>query len=410
MDGRRRLCRLLGLVAMVLALAGPAVAAEYTVTGPLKGMTRPDLPCCTPFYLLGTPSISGDFVAFTSRNGPGDGIWSYDLKTERLRKLADTGTKVPGGSGRFASFSGGGDGFPTTIAGDTIAFFGFDKNGSVGVYTVPAKGGAVRRIANTNTVAPDGARFTELRYASLNGRSVAFWGRTSKHFTGIYSAAVGGGAIRTVINDDTALDARTPSGVLEDYFDIYGRVAFGRQTPVFGAGGLFDPSTGANAIFRASGGFVDIADNMTPLPGGKRDTHVRINSFSAAVGSSAVAFLADEPNTGYLGLFKVRNRNAAEAFVTNKRTVPNTSVKFGNFLGYGYDASGLAFTATYTRGGVNNQSVYFTAGPGKAIVRVANGTDYYLPQVGDRGVSRGRIVFYETTAYAETFYVATPKK
>jgi hypothetical protein len=407
---RHRSLLVAGVVALI-AVAAPAAAwsAGYKIVGPLKGKNRPDLPCCTPFYLLGTPAISGDYVVFTSRNGPGDGIWSYNLKTKKLRKLAGLKTKVPGGKGKFTEFGYAGGDHPTTVGGDVAAFFGRDADNRLGLYTVPVGGGAITPIATTKTKAPGlSETFGDLRHASLNGRTITFWG-SAGGITGVYKASVLGNGLAKVIDATTGLTARTPQGPAPDYFHIFSIPKMGKETIVFYANGVFDPSTGANALFRASGGFADIADNMTPLEGGTKDEHVRIGQTSAAVGSSAIAFRADEPVTGYLGVFKVRSLNSADAFATTKDTAPGVGRKFFSFLGFGYDASGLAFTATYKKGDGNLvQDVYFTAAPGKPVVRVAAGANYYLPQAGDRSVSRGRIVFSENTAYAETFYVATP--
>ena len=48
------------------------------------------------------------------------------------------------------------------------------------------------------------------------------------------------------------------------------------------------------------------------------------------------------------------------------------------------------------------------AAPGQPVVRIAAGSKYYLPVVGDRSVSQGEIVFMEESNYADTVFVAVP--
>jgi len=404
----RPACAVLAL--LVLAPIEPAGAASYKVTAPLKGMNRPDLPCCTPIYLLGPPVISGDYVVFTSRNGPADGIWSWRISKGKLKKLAGFETKAPGGSGNFTAFGANGSEFPTTIGGGTAVFYARDAKNAIGLYSVSVNGGTITRIASTKTAAPElGEKFNDIRGASTNGKTVAFWGNVPEGVAGIYQAGIDGKDLTKVINDLEPLDARSPNGPVEDYFGIFSQPKVGKAYVQFYTNGLFDPVSGPNAIFRAKGGFTDIADNMTTLQGGGDEEHVRIGLFSASTGSGAVAFAADEPNTGYAGLFKVKNMDSALMFVSTDTTVPGKSVPFATFLGFGYDESGLAFTATYVEDEQAVQSVYVIDKPGGTPVRVANGDKYYLPAVGDRSISGGRIVFWETSNGADTFYLATPK-
>lgn len=400
---------LLSAALLLTTFAATAKAEGYRIVKLVNGMNRPDLPCppCTPFYIYYTPVISGDRVAFLSRNGPPDGVWSADINTRALTKLVGLNTPVPGGTGNFSAF-----GYPEhrlTIGGGYVAFFGIDGAGILGLYTVPVTGGPVRKVVNTNTVAPDGTEFTDLQRPSLNGPTVVFWGRTPNHIGGIYRATRLGTQLQTVIDSDDRLDARTPAGPLVDYFSGFTRAVIGSANNIFfSASGLFDPVSGPNAIFRAADR-LDIADNMTRLQGRPDNSHVRISSFSAAVGSAAVAFHADQPNNGFQGLFKVRSKFVADAFATTKSLAPPTNRKFQSFAGFGYDGTGLAFTGTHaTAVNTVDQSVYFVSAPGQPIVRIAAGRNYYFPMVGDRSVSQGRIVFMEGSNFADTVFVAVP--
>jgi hypothetical protein len=408
----RRVGAALGVAVLALAgLAGATEAANYKIIAPLKGKSRPDLPCCIGYNLFGPPNISGDFVVFTTRSGPADGIWSYQISSKKIRKLAGLETKIPGGKGKFAEFGYSTSPFPTTIGGETVAFFGWDKDRVYGVYTVSVRGGPVSLIASTRTAMPGGGGriFKDLRYASTNGDIVAFYGLSPQSTTGIFRAKVDGTGLKTVIDAaDTLLDARGPSGPAKDYFGLYTQPTVGKSSVQFYASGLFDPVSGANAVFRQSGGFVDLVDNMTKLDGGGKGQHARIGVASAAEGSSEIAVAADNPGTGFAGLFKVKNIDETAAFATTKMQPPGIPSRFVVFNGFGLDVSGLAFTASYVDAGTQRQDVFFADKPGGTIRRVARGADYYLPYVGDRSISQGRIVFTEGTNFADTFFLATP--
>jgi hypothetical protein len=396
------------MAASLLAISSSfAKAADFKIIKIIDAIDRPDLPCCTHFYLYYTPVISGDRVAFLSRNGPPDGVWSADINTKVLTKLAGLETPAPGGTGNFTTFYGGGD-LALTIGGSTVAFFAGDAAGVWGVFTVPVDGGPVKRVATLDTTSPDGTKFNYLLHASTNGSKVVFYGRTPNHSSGIYQASTSGKNLETVIDDGTLLDARSPSGTLDDYFGSFGIPVIGKRYVDFYASGVFDPVSGANAIFEAKDGFLDIADNLTHLPGGSED-HVRISAFSADVQSAAVAFRADQPVTGFAGIFKAKNMDESLAFATTKDRVPGISRKFTGFLAFGYDASGLAFVGTHATSGGSDQSIYFVPTPGEPILKVAGGSLYYFPTLGDRSISEGRIVFMDGSNFADKLYVAVPR-
>jgi hypothetical protein len=405
----------LGLSFGLLAVQA-AQAIDFKTIAPLKGLCRADImDPCTPYNLFGPPVISGDFVVWTNRAGPADGIWSYQISNKKIRKLVGFETKVPGGAGKFTSFGNPGSDFPTTIGGETAAFFGRDQDNVLGVYAVSVRGGKVSRIADTRMAVPggDGRLFTDLRFASTNGKVVAFYGLGANNATGIFRAKVDGSALRAVIDStDTQLDARTPSGPSPDYFGLFTRPNVGKRFVNFYAGGLFDPVSGPNATFRADGGFIDIVDNLTKLQGGTTGAHVRTGVISADEQSDDIAVAADQPSTGYAGIFKAENLDKALAFVTTKSKVPGETVNMYGFFGFGLDPSGLAFTANYLPpDGGSPTAVFFVDKPGGKILTVAkNGPSYYLPYLGDRSISNGVIAFTEGYNGVDTFYLATPKK
>ena len=396
-----------GLLLAVGILPSQAAAAGYSIVKLVNGIDRPDLPCCVHFYIFYTPVISGGKVAFLSRNGVVDGVWSGDIATRTLTKLVGLETAAPGGVGNFTAFYGGTD-TPLSIGGNTVTFFASDSGGHFGIYSVPVTGGPVRRVATTATLAPDGQPFQDLRRATTNGAFVTFYGRTSAHFTGIYRATTAGRQLSTVIDNGTRLDARDASGTLTGYYGGYYTPVYAKTAIHFFATGVGDPSNAPNAIMRGSGaGAIDEADNLTrlqSLPAG----HVRVLAFSAAALSNGFGFIADEPSAGYAGVFKGQGANFALKFATTLDTAPGTLRKFQTFTALSYDDSGAAFVATRSTATGSDQSIYFSPGPGQAVQRVASGAKYYFPTIGDRALNAGKIVFMDGTSYADRVYVAVP--
>lgn len=382
-------------------------AAGYNIVKLVDGMSRPDLPCCVPFYIFYTPVIAGDHVAFLSRQGPPDGVWSGNISTRSLTKLAGLETPAPGGTGNFSAFYGGA-GTPISIGGNTVTFFAADAAGKIGIYSVPVTGGIVRRIATTAMTAPDGSVFSELRRAKTNGSRVVFFGSTAAHPSGIYTATIAGRQLAKVIDNATTLDARDTTGILPGYFGLYDNPVYAQTSLYFQAWGTFDPVSAPNAIFRHIGGaYYDMADNITHLQS-LADSHVRILQISAAAASNRFAFLADQPSAGISGIFELRSKDFAAKFVTTNDIVPGTARKFNSFVAMAYDDPGVAFVATVQTKLGTDQSIYYAAGTGQPIVKVAPGSVYYLPLLGDRAVSGGRIAFMDGSNFADTVYVAIP--
>ena len=160
-------------IAALCTLSGfsDAEAKDFRILRLINGINRPDLACCTPFYIFHTPVIEGDRVAFMSRNGGPDGVWSANIKTRALTKLVGLGTPVPGGTGNFSAFYIDSD-KRLTIGGGRVAFFAADSAGMLGLFVVSVNGGAITRIASTAELAPDGEVFIGLSNASLNGQYV----------------------------------------------------------------------------------------------------------------------------------------------------------------------------------------------------------------------------------------------
>jgi hypothetical protein len=149
------------------------------------------------FTSLGAfPGVSATTVAFEGGGSTSSGV--YTGTGGALTKVADTSTAIPGGSlGNFTAF-----GTSEAIAGATVAFRGSGSS-SIGIYT--ATGGALTTIADTNTAIPGfTGNFTNLGISpSLSGSTLAFFGRGSPSFVGVYTGS--GGAITAVADTNTAV-------------------------------------------------------------------------------------------------------------------------------------------------------------------------------------------------------------
>jgi hypothetical protein len=395
-----------------LAAAMPVSAASYKVTTLVSSsQCRPDLPSCTNWY-FGAPGddpvIDGDYVAFISRStSPGgiyDGIWSVDLSSGAIKKLAGLETPVPGGTGNFEYFGGG-----ASIGEDVVVFTGYDAASVEGIYTVRVAGGRVQEIINTNTTAPDGGTFTSWQQTRTNGRQVVFYAETSTGNQGVYAANIDGSGLGTLIdqNDQVNDQGRWSLEAGPGYYSVYMRPVIGNRLVSVYATEDLDPSEFPNAILQTSA-FTDLADTLTALeadPTPQPAVHDVIGELSAAVDTDELAFYAADNGGAFSGIFAAATMGSAQAFATSE-TVLASGDQLAGFTGFARDKSGLAFAATDV---ADVQSIYFTPRAGGPIRLVADGSTYYVPTLGDRSLSGGRITFINGTIYENSIFLATPK-
>jgi len=113
-------------------------------------------------YSFAGPLISGSNIVFQgaapplTTNGPYDLAGLYgQTSTTGLRKLVDSRTAVPGGTGTFQNngntISGG-----WAISGSNVVFRGTDAASKEGIYLVKAAGGTITKIVAVGDVLPDG--------------------------------------------------------------------------------------------------------------------------------------------------------------------------------------------------------------------------------------------------------------
>ncbi|HEX4665865.1 MAG TPA: DUF11 domain-containing protein [Chthoniobacterales bacterium] len=97
---------------------------------------------------FGGVQIEGEtvvFRAFSGTNAAIKGIYSVTGDGPAV-KLVDTNTNVPGGNGKFTSFSTSGSPDLFALSDGEVVFLGVDADNVDGLYSVPATGGTITRI------------------------------------------------------------------------------------------------------------------------------------------------------------------------------------------------------------------------------------------------------------------------
>ena len=245
----------LGLRAALWASAQLAVWAQGFSIAKIIDQNTPRPDGQGNFQNPHTPSTDGKYVVWSEEAGDFS-IWSADLGTLRLTRLADMSTPVPGGSGNFSAFTqiGGGPyaGFNIIVRNGTAVFTGTDSAGE-GLYSVPVTGGTIKRIVNYNVTMPNGAKFGAAGHAVYafgvndNG-AVVFTGEPSGNAAdgtaladSVYTAGLDGSNLVTIADEDHLFTnpLQAPGGINSCVMN-FGTVAIGNNSVVFaGAGSSF---------------------------------------------------------------------------------------------------------------------------------------------------------------------------
>ena len=139
----------------------PAGEASLTVVAD-SFSTVPGKPGVS-FEAFTSPVASEKMVAFVGATSDGAlGVYTYDLSTPgSLRRIADTGTAVPGGSGgTFSDFP-----YPPSVAGTTVVFYAAAGGTASGLYAHTRSDAGVSTLKKLVTMGD-----------TLNGESIAFLG------------------------------------------------------------------------------------------------------------------------------------------------------------------------------------------------------------------------------------------
>lgn len=290
----------------LFALNITALCQEYGFVRVAGGNTpRPDGRGAFNLNVLGRPAIEGTSIVFTTVQA-NSSLWSYDLLTSEFVKLADTTTAAPEGTGNFTDFATL-DSKPLLSDG-VVVFLAYDSKTArpnQGLYSVPVKGGDIKRIANYNSRSPQGVAFAELDASfrqpfggfSVHNGKAAFTVTLTDGNPGIYTADLDGGALTLIADRNTRiplspiLDVR----IWQNPWIRNGQLIFYGQT-------IMDPSTGFNAIYTApatGGRPQEVFTSARRLPGNPNpNSHTRIRIPTLQMDDDRIAFVADDPTIG----------------------------------------------------------------------------------------------------------------
>ena len=207
------------------------------------------------FFLLATPSIDGEDVAFADRRLIGGGIVTtgiYKYVDGALQTVADRDTPIPGGTGTFAFFRS-----EVSISSGSVAFVGHGASGHEGIYT---DHDGLSIVADSSTPIPGGSGdFSELRGIWLDQANVAFWGQSASGACGIY--LFDNGSLSCIVDADTLI----PPNDIESFTLVMFPALCGERVAFHGAAGY---GASGGIYLHDHGSLTCIADDDTPIPEG----------------------------------------------------------------------------------------------------------------------------------------------
>lgn len=227
-------------------MAHPAVFAQnFAFTKVVDSLTpRPDGQGTFSTGL--SASSDGRYVVWVDSRSS---VWSADLTTLALTKLADTNTAVPNGTGNFTGFGqieGGPYGnFNAIVRNGNVVFFGIDSAG-MGLYSEPATGGTIQRVVNYNTQLPNGSTIGSggdgIGAIGLSDSGVVVFAGTASGSpsSSVYTANLDGSNLNLVSDENHYFsNPLEPAGNLNSCINDFGAPAIGGNEVVWaGQGGL----------------------------------------------------------------------------------------------------------------------------------------------------------------------------
>jgi uncharacterized protein (TIGR03437 family) len=304
------------LASLLLALPLPVWSQSYLFTKIVDGTTqRPD--GLGPFnisYGKTTPGHDGKWIVFRDPGILNDGgshaaIWSYNSLDGSFRKLISFETSLPSGA-KIADIQLS-DTAPF-VRGGTMVFLARDSTSGPnrqGLYSMPAGGGAVVKIADFTTPDPSGGTFTVFDISGnqmggfwFDGSTVAFNANGSGLAAGNYSAKPDGSAIALLADSLHAFQAQGAT-----VMNFSSPSISGNNAVMFGSGAV-SPTAGYNGIYLATlggnGTVTELVNSSQTLPGITSSTfHTRFDAPVLGVDGTLVVFRADDVPSGLFGLY-----------------------------------------------------------------------------------------------------------
>jgi hypothetical protein len=260
-----------------------------------------------------TPSFDGKWVVFRDP-GPWNNlgshavIWSYNTVDGELRRVADLETRIGDGDTRLQDLQPL-DTAPV-VRNETVVFVARDSSSGQhrqGIYSVPASGGAVQRIADYDTWGPGGERFTlfdvygkQLGAFSFDGVTVAFTAIESAF--GAFSAAPDGSSLGLIADSRHSYSAG--SNVVTAFYSPV--IAGGKVVMIGRAAG--DSPTTYNGIYLGSAGgngeLTELVNSSQTLPDNPNPNfHTRYETPVLAFDGTLAVFRAIDAKSKFSGLY-----------------------------------------------------------------------------------------------------------
>lgn len=294
-----------------------------------------------------------------------------------FRKIADTDTPIPGGTGNFTALD-----IAPSLSSGNVAFLGEGSSDQVGIYI--DVGGTLSVVADTSTPIPDGTgSFTSFGTASLDGQDVSFKGDGTDQ-SGIYARI--GGSLGTIADLSTSIPAGTGQ------FTGFGTYppSIDGGTVVFAASG----SSSQSGIYADTTGSLSVvADTGTAIPGGSGNFVIfDIPSLDAG----DVAFRGFGSGQG--GIY-TRIDDVFDVVIDLTTPIPGGT---GNFSSFGMASISVGSVALRAGPSYQEVGVYSDIGGSLDVVAdtntpIPNGTGTFIFQGGDPPSIDGEYVAFRGT-------------
>ncbi|GAC1466793.1 MAG: hypothetical protein NVS2B14_11570 [Chamaesiphon sp.] len=283
------------------------------------------------FNIYDIPAVNNGKVVFGTVN-PDGSTWTANIDGTNLTKVVDTNTPIPSSSGNF----GTGFGNLIQINNGTVVFIGYDNNVVArGLYAVPAQGGTVTKLVDTNDLIPDLIPASNQKFTNFSGDfnvnngTVVF--ASSNQQT--YSVPVSGGSISVVADNNNPRGANPCC--------LFDSPRLSNGTVILKNGNVFGRAALAIGNLDPKSLLAEIATGGTPTPGGSSQNLLFDNfTFSTPViDNGTVAFYAasnpaSQPNNDVVqGIYSYINGSLNQLVDTNTPVPGGTGnfVRFGNF-------------------------------------------------------------------------------
>ncbi len=254
------------------------------------------------------PSYDGKYIVFRdpsiqTDSGSHAAIWSYNTQDQTFRRLVNLTTAVPGSASTFSDLEVANT--APVVRNGTVIFVAHDGGGgsNQGLYSVPAAGGAVTRVANYTTADPSGGVFSvfgptgsQMGGFSFDGSGVAFQASGSTLTSGVYFARPDGTGVALVADGAHPYTAGTTRVSIFSAPAINGSniVMFGKDST--------NPATSYQGIYLGSptgnGTVKELVNSTMALPGNPNaNSQTRFDEPILAFDGSLVVFRAHDGNS-----------------------------------------------------------------------------------------------------------------